>query len=256
MVLSESSMLRAAAVASLGRLGPAAKPAVGVIVEVLRDEWVHTYAVAALVEIGTPAVEPVIALLTDDDRYIRFFAAIILGRIGQDARSAASALVAALGDSTVVPWAAAALLRIGRRQAVARSVLTRLLASSIDEDWQEAALAVAFAGPTAEFAVPILGELVMTVGSIEAAMALGCVASADAVPVLASGLGADWDMFRETCAESLGLIAMANGDPSGSVRHALAGLANDESADVRNAGTAALARFVAGSGSPGCGGPS
>lgn len=85
----------------------------------------HPYAIYSLREYGTDAVEPLIALLRDDDPDARFGAAHTLGLIG-DAR-ATPALVQALSDPepAVRWWAADALGKL--RAADAKSEITKLL---------------------------------------------------------------------------------------------------------------------------------
>jgi HEAT repeat protein len=85
----------------------------------------HAYAIYCLREYGSEAVEPLIALLTDDDPDARFGAAHTLGLIG-DTR-AIPALVQALSDPepAVRWWAAEAL---GKMRAVeAKPALAKLV---------------------------------------------------------------------------------------------------------------------------------
>ena len=79
-------------------------------------------AKAALVQIGTPAVVPLVAALSNPDSEVRYRAADCLGEI-KDFRAVAS-LIAALKDpaSFVAATAADALGKIGDHRAVAPSM--------------------------------------------------------------------------------------------------------------------------------------
>ena len=86
----------------------------------LRDPDEHTrqQALDALVEIGAPAIGPLISALSDTDTNVRELAAEVLGGIG-DPR-AVEPLIAALRDpnETLIRVAARALGQIGDRRAV------------------------------------------------------------------------------------------------------------------------------------------
>jgi HEAT repeat protein len=89
--------LRLAALASLAQLGPAAKPALPVLVEALKDSDAELRQAAslALAKLG-PAARPALAALAealkDSDRSIRQNAVISLGKIGPEAKDTAPAL--------------------------------------------------------------------------------------------------------------------------------------------------------------------
>ncbi|MFQ6078745.1 MAG: HEAT repeat domain-containing protein [Thermodesulfobacteriota bacterium] len=117
---SPARIERAHAAIHLGQMGAQAVPAIPFLIGMLGDstqlvaepEGVATSpgaeAARALVRIGKPAVEPLIAALKDEDSYIRGYAAEALGEIG-DPR-AVEPLIAALEDkdpsvSEKVAWA-------------------------------------------------------------------------------------------------------------------------------------------------------
>jgi hypothetical protein len=118
-LLKESAWpTRAAAAAVLGDMGPAAMPALADLVPLVKDEqvWVRRNAVEALgVIAGEDAVEALAAALTDEDRRVRYNAALALGKIGPQAKAAGQALTAAAADENYLfnRSARAALYRLG-----------------------------------------------------------------------------------------------------------------------------------------------
>jgi HEAT repeat protein len=96
---SSDRQVRRAAARILGEIGDPA--AVAPLIRALRDPYttMRTVAGTALVKIGLPAVEPLIAVLEDADLRVREGAAVSLGKIG-DAR-AVDPLIAMLEDADV-----------------------------------------------------------------------------------------------------------------------------------------------------------
>jgi hypothetical protein len=127
---TEVDTVRVAAAIALGKIGDnrALKPLILALKDpysVLQDE-----AVAALVKIGEPAVEPLIAALEDTDTdAVRVAAAIALGKIGDN--RAVEPLILALKDrySVLQDEAVAALVKIG--EPAVGPLITRLKNKSV-----------------------------------------------------------------------------------------------------------------------------
>ncbi|MBI3465491.1 MAG: HEAT repeat domain-containing protein [Planctomycetes bacterium] len=107
------------AAAALGRIGPAAKPAVAALLPLLKDEnpAVRREVLLALGAIGPPAesvLDSAVSLLDDPDPKVRTAAAYVLGKLGPAAKSAAPALRKGLasGDPGLNRIAAWALVKI------------------------------------------------------------------------------------------------------------------------------------------------
>jgi HEAT repeat protein len=92
VLLENDSALRGRAATALGAIGPEAKAAVPKLVLALEDRSTLESVVAALAKIGKPAVSGLTNALTDKNPAVRLGAAVALGRIGPDARSAVPAL--------------------------------------------------------------------------------------------------------------------------------------------------------------------
>jgi HEAT repeat protein len=115
----------------LSQLGCAAAPAAVALVRASGDEAeeVREYAVAALEELGPPRIEDLAhltALLGEQRSDLGYWAATLLGRLGDDAASAVPALANAVvggHDAAVSQRAAWALGRIGPAAAPAVDAL-------------------------------------------------------------------------------------------------------------------------------------
>jgi HEAT repeat protein len=147
---------------ALGRVGPAAAPAVPVLVQALSDEshLVRLAAARALGEIGPgarAALPPLAAALVNGTPPLRKAAAEALPRIDEDWRGGGEvlpALVARLKeDGPRAVEASEALALIG---AEAAPVLARALASEDRTVREAAARTLGRIGPAARFAVPAL----------------------------------------------------------------------------------------------------
>lgn len=119
--------LRLAAAEALGEIGDAR--AVQPLMIALRHQYFRSTAIKALVKIGGPAVESLIAALNDTDGDMRWAAAEALGKIG-DPR-AVEPLIANLSDTYLYArrYAAEALGKISDTRA-----LEPLIAAMSDED--------------------------------------------------------------------------------------------------------------------------
>ena len=108
------------AVLALGGTGDkrAVEPLMGVLKDIGEDMLVRGSAANALVEIGEPAVRPLIKALRDEDVEVRWNAAAALGKIGD--RRAVKPLIKALKDDDIIVrlFAAGALGDIGDERAV------------------------------------------------------------------------------------------------------------------------------------------
>lgn len=128
---SEDSTLRASAAQSLASLGEAAGAAAIPLVRAAGDddEAVREWAVAALEQMGAPAVEEtetLAQLLSSPIADCGYWAATLLGRLGPDASAAVPQLIWGLGerrDLAVRQRCAWALGKIGKAAASAAGAL-------------------------------------------------------------------------------------------------------------------------------------
>jgi hypothetical protein len=117
---------------ALGKIGPDAAPAIPDLVAVIKSErgkgktsetggeGPSTYswlAGKALAEIGSASIHELVSLLEHEDRFVRMTAALALGTMGPQARTAVPALNQTLNDpdETVRRYSRVALNRIGCR---------------------------------------------------------------------------------------------------------------------------------------------
>ncbi|MGB9592069.1 MAG: HEAT repeat domain-containing protein, partial [Candidatus Kryptoniota bacterium] len=132
MLCDRSPNVRQCAVRALGEIGA---PAVSHLLQFLsahtsnRDICEHV--IDALVEIGSPSVEPLKIALYDPDKNIRRYAAIALGRIGDP--SVAETLVVLLNgtDKSKQRLAAQALREIGALNSIAAQLSTDALLTAL-----------------------------------------------------------------------------------------------------------------------------
>jgi HEAT repeat protein len=228
--------VRQDAAEALGQIGDA--QALAGLVQGLRSEHqeVRCTAKRALVQVGSPAVDPLLSIMNDDNAVVREAIARVLGEIGD--RRAVSPLISSLRDNSVHVRknAAHALGRIGDAQAV-----KPLLAAIEDSDprvRQAAAEALGLIGD--------LQAVVMLAAATEdsdskvrqtSAKALGQLGDSRAAARLIALLKDSSPNLRQAAAEGLGDI----GDPD-AVRSLVQGL-EDKSADVRCAAAEALGRI-------------
>lgn len=129
--------VRRAAAERLARLGEAAAPAAAALVLACgdADEQVREQAVAALEDLGPPppaATGRLIELVSNRDPLVAYWAVTLLGRAGEGAATAVSALTKCLGspaDLSVRQRAAWALGKIGPAAVAARDALAAAASS-------------------------------------------------------------------------------------------------------------------------------
>jgi PBS lyase HEAT-like repeat len=95
--LYPAPMIRVNAADALGRLGPAAKPAVPELIVLLQDDFADASAALSLGQIGPEASEAIPALMRAVHEE-RLGAATALAKVGSSARAARSVLVASTGN--------------------------------------------------------------------------------------------------------------------------------------------------------------
>jgi len=164
------------AAAALGRMGPAARPAVPALAGSLRCEEVHDYLdfeaymqsrrapFEALVQIGPAAKSARSSLqqaLNDPEVLIRVLAAETLGKLDSEDPGVLPVLTAALRERSgqVRSSAADALGRLGPPAKGAVPVLVETLSDKYPEVAIRAAAALGQLGPLAQAAVPRLREM-------------------------------------------------------------------------------------------------
>ena len=149
-------------------IGPDAKPALPAVMALLRVDRLSYPVIAALGGIGSPAVEPLIALLSDPTTVLRARAATGLGWIGPDARAALPNLKQRLADDDVaVRVAAAHAVWLISQQADA-AMVDAIVAALQNADTNKRALMAMLAnfGPAANKATARLTEFA-TAGPLE-----------------------------------------------------------------------------------------
>ncbi|OPY37391.1 MAG: putative lyase [Methanoregula sp. PtaU1.Bin051] len=188
---------------ALVRIGP---PAVEPLIAALShpDDDVRWKAAVALGEIGdTKAIEPLIRLLSDTDRFVKGRAALALGMIGEPA---VDPLIRALkeGDGNQRWGAAIALGRIKDIRAV--EPLIRALADKYENVRAEAAASLAAIGQPA--VAPLIRFLKYTDGTarVEVMNTLGDLQAAEAIEPLIQMLERATDEERRTIAGVLDVI--------------------------------------------------
>lgn len=180
------------------------------LVEAIRDEHepgVREVLTWALAQHGGAAVDPVVALVGEDDPEVRHQVAHVLGKLADAGALGVVVRLLSDPDARVAAKAAFALGRIGGPDAVA-----------------------ALAGVLGEGAVARRTAVVDALG----------VLGADAVPALVAALASSEPAVREDAADALGLIGSVDGVA------ALAVAAGDREADVAVAALMALAAIDAG----------
>ena len=192
----KSSRVRSNAARTLENLDPAAKDAVPVLIEALKQKdevnvgTVLPIVAKALGRLGMAAVPALIEVLKEKDTHVQAAAAMALKQIGPDAKPAVSALVQVIKQYKEVEnpklQAIAALGRIGPG---AKDAVPALIDATKEKPPTSAARLAAVTalgqiGPEAKAAVPglidLLGEEESKAGPLrlEAARALGLVGSA------------------------------------------------------------------------------
>jgi HEAT repeat protein len=206
----EFSGVRWKAAEALSKLG---SPAVPALIGALRhdDDDVRWKAAIALGEIGDPqAIEPLILLLCDEDRFVKSHAALALGSIGEPA---INPLLRALreGDGNLRWGAAIALGKIRDPRAI--EPLIRALADKYENVRAESASSLAAMGKPA--LGPLLRFLKFSEGPerLEVVTALGELHDTDAIQPLFQMLeNADEDE-RKAIADALDAILIPTVEP-------------------------------------------
>jgi HEAT repeat protein len=213
---------------SLSHVGAGARPVLPALIEALRlpERENREHIASALAGCGPEAVEPLIRALRDRDPKVRGGAARALEMLGDRARAAAPALVAALGDKeppedpkdsrepTFDFWQREAEPRPSVYQAALRAIgpgAVPALVERLEAPEREARVvalrALGFLGDHAKPAVPRLNALLDDPNLRgEAAAALGGIGTRDAIPALIAKLKDDDPGFRARAAETLGRI--------------------------------------------------
>ncbi len=164
---AEEAAVRERGAIALGRLGPAAGPAIGSLVETLADAdaYVAGAAAEALSAIGGASVPALIRALGDARESVRQGAAIALGKLGKDALGAVPALAVALADSKEnVRWCAAnALGAVGGAASAAVPALREALHDRDEDVRKGAALALERIDPSGWVRAPSWESTVATI---------------------------------------------------------------------------------------------
>jgi hypothetical protein len=135
------------------------------------------------------AVPSLILRLNDSDRFVRYEAAELLGRLGSASESAVPALIETAfseSDAYLASQAALSLGQIGSRIEEVLPVLKSLLSTDVPGLEQSVVTALASLGPAAGPAVPALAQRLKrpeTALAAAAARALGCIGPAASVAV-------------------------------------------------------------------------
>jgi HEAT repeat protein len=206
----EFSGVRWKAAEALSKIGA---PSVEGLIGALRhpDDDVRWKAAIALGEIGDPrAIEPLLLLLCDDDRFVRGRAAHALGMIG---KPAVGHLIRALKEGDVgTRWGAA--LALGKtKNLIAVEPLILALADEQVMVRGEAAAALASIGTPA--LGPLLNFLKSTKGQtrVEVVTALGELQNAEAIGPLVQLLDNAGDEERQAIADALDAILIPAVEP-------------------------------------------
>jgi HEAT repeat protein len=156
-----------ALVLSLGRIGPAAKPAVQILTKILSDKFLENSSnkldeviTQALTRMGEPPVAFLIQQLSSEEKARRVSASEMLGVIGPDARDSASKLSELLTDKKLETDARTAIAAaLGEIDPLCRLVVP-MLVSAAPDDARRAIPALRRLGPFAITALPELTKLV------------------------------------------------------------------------------------------------
>jgi len=241
-----SHSVRMHAIAALGSIGPAAKPAAPVLVAVFAqsDDNLAGRAAQALGKMGKPVLPKVLEASKNADSRTRAYAALALGQIDVGADRKVPRLVAMLRDEDKLVRDKAAVVLVGLGD-VAVPYLVETLTD--DPDWRargHAALALGRMTPPSVDAVPSLTAAIddanETVRQI-ACWSLGEIGpgAAPAVTKLSDALKSPDVGLRRTAAWALGNV----GSAAMSAQPALESLLNDPQPTVRQEADEALQKL-------------
>ena len=196
-----SERVRAAAARALGEIGAAARGGAAALFKALADprQAVRWAAADSLYRVGLKAAdgEGLVKALESSDAYVRAFATLSLGELGNAAGpEAAEALAAALraGGGAGRAGAAAALAKMGGAAKAAVPMLIQELKSDRESRRWRAARTLGRIGPEAKPAVPGLLALLEDSSAMvraQAARALGRIGSRDAIDGLVAVMKSD-----------------------------------------------------------------
>jgi HEAT repeat protein len=131
-----SATARQEAAEALGKIGPAAKPAVGPLIAALADsdDAVRDAAAEALAAFGKDAVAPLVAALKHTDANVRRGAAAALSNMGPAARDAVEPLVTLLKNDADADVREAAIRALGAIGPDAKTAAPALRDALTDKD--------------------------------------------------------------------------------------------------------------------------
>lgn len=220
-----------AAAESLGAIGD--ERAVVPLISILADQELFWVADRALVNIGTPAIAPLLEVFTSHtNETLRHSAARTLGHLEAD--QAVGALIEALEDpSEMVRWASVSALGTIKHPSAA-GPLVRMLVYQ-DVHWMTTKALRRIGAPTIE---PLVGALKHELAPVRrsAALVLGSIADRWVVGRMLPSLKDPDERVREAVAKALGNIADERAaeplaeslmDPAWRVRRAAAGALDD-----------------------------
>ena len=211
----DNNQVRERSVVALGKIGPSAKSAVPNLIAILTDHRLRSRTRSALVQIGKPAIEPIIKSLRNDA--VRFDLIMVLKQISLEK---ANELGIAKTSSTDITTLRLALFD-DERELSERKAAADDLSELIEE------------------AVPILIEAFENPKVSEFAAAAFSQVGPDAVPALLSCLSAENPIIRQSAADAIGHI----GPTANAALPRLVELLKDKDRDTRLHAVLALHAF-------------
>ena len=185
--LQAASEKRARASAAFKVLGPIAKPAIPSLIELLgsvnpeQGGGLAIDAAWALAWIGSDTALPLANALSHTNRWVRYYAAVALEKLGRDSRLAVPALIKSLNDPD--PEVRLCVVRtVGKvpqePELVVPALMTRFSTADIEE---RKALIVALGnfGSGAKAAIPVLLKIIQTESNATVGAALSALKNID-----------------------------------------------------------------------------
>lgn len=148
------------AVYAIGRAGPRAASAVPKVIPLLdhRSEHVRDQAVESLVSVGEPAVLALTQATARDSNRLRENSAVVIGKIGPEAKPAIPALLRLLNGDLYPEVRRQAALALGSIGADPVTCIPPIFEALEDEDDQVRMAAVTSLGQFGDFGVPFVTE--------------------------------------------------------------------------------------------------